>query len=99
MKARPIAPDAKAAKLLGADARIRMGRLADALEGGGDWSAGALEEAVRRFAEAEGAKLGDVAQPLRAALTGATISPGIFEVMDVLGRAESLARMRDAAAS
>jgi glutamyl-tRNA synthetase len=96
---RPLAPDAKAAKLLGPDARARLGRLADALEIETDWSPAALEGRLRRFAEAEAAKLGDVAQPLRASLTGATISPGIFDVMAVLGSSETLARIRDSAAS
>jgi glutamyl-tRNA synthetase len=53
---------------------------------------------VRTFAEQRGAKLGAVAQPLRAALTGRTTSPGIFEVLTVLGKAESLARLADQAA-
>ncbi|MDH3919631.1 MAG: glutamate--tRNA ligase, partial [Rhodospirillales bacterium] len=57
-----------------------------------------LEARVRDFAEAEGLKLGKVAQPLRAALTGSNASPGIFEVMAALGRAESLARIGDRAA-
>ena len=55
-----------------------------------DWSAAALEAAARDFAEAEGSKLGQVAQPLRAALTGKTSSPPLFEMMAVLGREESL---------
>jgi len=50
---------------------------------------------VRSFAEETGRKLGNVAQPLRAALTGKSTSPGIFDVLDVLGREESLARLRD----
>ena len=52
---------------------------------------------MRTFAERKGAKLGAVAQPLRAALTGRTTSPGIFEVLAVLGKAESLARITDQA--
>jgi glutamyl-tRNA synthetase len=60
-----------------------------------DWTAPALEAAARGFAEARQLKLGDVAQPLRAALTGTLISPPIFEVMAVLGRSESLARLAD----
>ncbi len=55
----------------------------------------ALEEAVRGFAEETGHKLGKVAQPLRAALTGRSASPGIFDVLAVLGREEALARIRD----
>ena len=61
------------------------------------WTPEALESCVRTFAEATGRKLGKVAQPLRAALTGRTTSPGIFDVLDVLGREESLARIRDRA--
>jgi glutamyl-tRNA synthetase len=59
------------------------------------WTTTAMEQAVRAFAERKGAKLGAIAQPLRAALTGRTTSPGIFEVLVVLGKAESLARIAD----
>jgi len=89
----PLAFDAKAEKLLTSEAWARLGRLRAVLDGQSDWAGPALEESVRRFAEAEGAKLGDVAQPLRAALTGSTVSPGIFEVMTALGRRETLARL------
>ena len=61
------------------------------------WTAPVLEAELRRFAESGGLKLGAIAQPLRAALTGSLASPGIFEVMEVLGRDESLARIADAA--
>ena len=61
------------------------------------WTAEATEQAVRGYAERKGAKLGAVAQPLRAALTGRTTSPGIFNVLVVLGRQESMARLRDQA--
>ena len=54
-----------------------------------------MEAAVRGFAERYGLKLGAVAQPLRAALTGRTTSPPIFDVLAVLGKDESLARLRD----
>jgi glutamyl-tRNA synthetase len=60
------------------------------------WDTASLETAVRDFAEARGLKLGQAAQPLRAALTGSTASPPIFDVMAVLGRGESLARLADA---
>jgi len=60
------------------------------------WRAAALEEATRTLAEARGLKLGAVAQPVRAALTGSTASPPIFDVMEALGREESLARLADA---
>jgi glutamyl-tRNA synthetase len=95
--ARPLVLDERAAALLSADARGLMGKLATRLAAVEPWSAGATEAAVRTFAEAEGVKLGAVAQPLRAALTGRTTSPGIFEVLAVLGKAESLARLRDQA--
>ena len=59
----------------------------------------ALETSVRAFADETGRKLGKVAQPLRAALTGKSTSPGIFDVLDVLGRDELLARLHDQAAA
>ena len=71
--------------------------LLPALEGMGDWSLDGIEGAVRAFAEEKDLKLGKVAQPLRAALTGTTTSPGIFDVLAVLGRDESLARIKDQA--
>jgi glutamyl-tRNA synthetase len=93
---RPIALDADAAKLLDEPARERLAALADALRDQASWDAAGLEAAVRAQAEAAGVKLGNLAQPLRAALTGSTASPGIFEVMAVLGREEVLARLGDA---
>ena len=75
------------------DARARLGRLAQALSNG-PWDTHALEERARAFAESEGMKLGDIAQPLRAALTGRAASPPIFEVMSVLGAQEALTRIR-----
>jgi glutamyl-tRNA synthetase len=62
-----------------------------------EWSAEALESAVRGVSEEAGVGLGKVAQPLRAALTGRTTSPGIFDVLLLLGREESLARLTDQA--
>jgi glutamyl-tRNA synthetase len=91
---RPLAPDEKAAALLTDEARARLGRLALALADA-DWQAPVLEQKVREFAEAEGVKLGAIAQPLRAALTGSAASPPIFDVLAVLGREESLARLAD----
>ena len=64
-----------------------------------DWQAPALEKALKAYAEENGIKLGNLAQPLRAALTQKTVSPGIFDVLEVLGRDESLARLSDAAKS
>ncbi len=93
---RPIPLDDKARALLDEAARARLKALAPLLAAA-PWQGKDLEEVVRRFAEGAGAKLGDVAQPLRAALAGSTASPGIFEVMEALGRAETLARIADAA--
>ena len=93
----PRAPDVEAAKLLTADVRARLARIAVVLEAG-DWNAAALEERIRALAEKDGVKLGQIAQPLRAALTGRTTSPPVFDVLDVLGRDESLARIRAHAA-
>ena len=92
---RPIPVDDKAKAQL-APAKPLIGALAQALDNTA-WDSASLEAAVRAFAEAQGLKLGQAAQPLRAALTGSTASPPIFEVMAVLGRAESLARLADAA--
>ena len=92
---RPIVLDDKAAALLSPDARIMLGEIAADLESVEPWTAEQAEQAVRTFAERKGTKLGSVAQPLRAALTGRTTSPGIFDVLAVLGKAESLARLRD----
>jgi glutamyl-tRNA synthetase len=95
--ARPLVLDDKAAKALPQDARALLGRLVPHLEAVPDWEVTALEGLVRHFAEAGGAKLGAVAQPLRAALTGKTVSPPVFDVMAALGREEALARIRDQA--
>ena len=95
VRPRPLEPDAKATALLTPDAVRNLQALTARLEEISDWSAPALETAVRGMAEAQGVKLGQLAQPLRAALTGSTTSPPIFEVMEVLGRSESLARIGD----
>ncbi|MER8984084.1 glutamate--tRNA ligase [Mesorhizobium sp. M0843] len=93
---RPLPIAEKAAALLSADARaILRGAHAALQTVSGDWSAAAAEAAVREFAAAGGHKLGAVAQPLRAALTGRSTSPGVFDVLAVLGREESLARIAD----
>ena len=93
--ARPIPLDDKATALLTPDARQLLQDVAAELSGVEPWTPEATEHAVRSFAERRGAKLGTVAQPLRAALTGRTTSPGIFEVLAVLGKAESMARLAD----
>jgi glutamyl-tRNA synthetase len=94
---RPIALDDKARALLTPEARDLLAGAAGELAKVEPWSSEGTEQAVRSFAEARGAKLGAVAQPLRAALTGRTTSPGIFEVLAVLGKEESLARLAEQA--
>jgi glutamyl-tRNA synthetase len=92
---RPMPLDDKAKALLTSDARSLLAGIATELAGVEPWTGETIEQAVRTFAETKGAKLGAVAQPLRAALTGRTTSPGIFEVLSVLGKPESLARIAD----
>jgi len=93
---RPLALDDKASKLLDDVAKGVLSRLADRLERRSEWTKESAESAVRAAAESEELKLGKIAQPLRAALTGTTVSPGIFDVLEVLGREESIGRIRDA---
>jgi len=92
---RPLALDEKGAEILAKGGRDVLRGLLPRLEALPGWDAAALETAVRAEAEATGLKLGAVAQPLRAALTGRSTSPGIFDVFVVLGREESLGRIRD----
>lgn len=92
---RPLALDEKAATLLDADARAVLSALHKRLSEVSDWTATATEAVVRAYAEEQGLKLGKVAQPLRAALTGRTTSPPIFDVLGVLGRDEALGRIAD----
>jgi glutamyl-tRNA synthetase len=92
---RPLALDANAAAVLTPEARNLIGGLIPRLDACGTWSAATTEAEVRAFAEAQNVKLGAVAQPLRAALTGRTTSPPIFDVLAVLGKDESIARLRD----
>jgi glutamyl-tRNA synthetase len=94
--ARALALSGKAAGLLDEPARQRLAGLRSALGALPVWDRVALEETVRARADELGVKLGQIAQPLRAALTGSDTSPGIFEVMAVLGRDEVLARIDDA---
>lgn len=96
---RPIPLDDKARSLLTPEARRILGDLAAVLTEVENWDAEALEAAVRGYAERTNLKLGNVAQPLRAALTGRSTSPGIFDVLAVLGRTESLGRLTDQAAA
>jgi len=90
---RPLAMDDKAAALLTDDARDLLARIAAILRPLSDWTAVELEASLKQAAADWGLGLGKLAQPLRAALTGQTTSPGIFDVLDLLGRDESLARI------
>jgi glutamyl-tRNA synthetase len=94
--ARPLDMDEKAAALLGGDAPDLLAAAHAKLSALATWAADTTEQAVREVAEGRGVKLGQVAQPLRAALTGRATSPGIFDVLALLGREESLARIADA---
>ncbi|MDQ6703724.1 MAG: glutamate--tRNA ligase [Pseudomonadota bacterium] len=94
---RPLVLDAKAASILDAGGRAHIARLIPRLAALADWNAANLEAAVRGYSTEATIKLGDAAQPLRAALTGRAASPGIFDVLGVLGREESLARLQDQA--
>jgi glutamyl-tRNA synthetase len=92
----PAIADDKARSLLTPEAKALLSKLATALTEENDWREKQMEEAVRRFAESQGVKLGQVAQPLRVALTGSTASPGIFEVLSVLGPDETRLRLQAA---
>ena len=92
---RPLAMDEKAEALLEGDGRKKLAEVITALETVTVWDAANTEAALRALAERTGAKLGQLAQPLRAALTGNATSPGIFDVLVVLGRDNSLGRLRD----
>ncbi len=92
---RPLQFDEKAASILDAGAKKVLGDILPRFKALTEWSAASTEGAVRVYAEEEGLKLGKVAQPLRAALTGRSTSPGVFDVLAVLGREESLARISD----
>ena len=96
---RPLELDVKAASVLAEGGRAHLASLLPLLTAVEDWSAASTEAVVRQHAEASGTKLGQLAQPLRAALTGRVTSPGIFDVLAVLGRDESLGRIADAVES
>ncbi|MDF1719522.1 MAG: glutamate--tRNA ligase [Minwuia sp.] len=92
---RPLTMNAKAAKLIAGDAAQVLAGVRDALVALPTWDVATTEACVKGYAEAHELKLGKVAQPLRAALTGSNMSPGIFDVLVALGREESLARIGD----
>jgi len=95
--ARPLDFIPKAEKILTPEARKILADVADLLENTPEWDAEMLESGIKAFAEQRELKLGKVAQPIRAALTGSNVSPGIFDILLWLGRQESLARIRDVA--
>jgi glutamyl-tRNA synthetase len=95
---RPLAMSPKAAELLDDNSRIILRRICSALAAQSDWTTEALEATTKALAEELGLGLGKLAQPMRAALTGTTTSPGIFDVLVLLGRDESLARLEAQAA-
>lgn len=90
---RPIQMNEKAAALLDGEGRSRLRAVVDALAVENDWTIGTLEATTKSLAEDLGVGLGKLAQPMRAALTGTTTSPGIFDVLVLLGREEALARL------
>ena len=92
-KQRPLSLDEKAAALLTPEARDLLAKISARLQTQSDWTVPALEATLKPFAEELGLGLGKLAQPMRAALTGTTTSPGIFDVLALLGREESLARI------
>jgi glutamyl-tRNA synthetase len=92
---RPLKMNEKAEKLLAGDGLEKIAILRDALSALEAWTPETTQDAVKQLAETQSIKLGKLAQPLRAALSGSNISPGIFDVMDVLGRAETLGRLDD----
>lgn len=89
----PLAMTEKAESLLEGDARAILRKIYEALRAENDWTSEALEATTKALAEAQGLGLGKLAQPMRAALTGTTTSPGIFDVLVLLGRDEALARL------
>lgn len=96
--ARPLPLEPKAEALLTPDAKGILGKILAMLQVQNDWTTAGLEASLKLMAEELGVGLGKLAQPLRAALTGQTTSPGIFDVLFLLGRDESLARIGDHAA-
>jgi glutamyl-tRNA synthetase len=95
---RPLTIEDKAAALLTDDARALLASIHARIGPIADWTIEALEASLKAMAEELGLGLGKLAQPLRAALTGQTTSPGIFDVLVLLGREESLARISAQAA-
>jgi glutamyl-tRNA synthetase len=98
LRSRPIPMDDAASKLLASADGVLVRQAREAFAGVDDWQVTTLDDAARRLAESAAVKLGQIAQPLRAAMTGAAQSPGLFDVMAALGRNETLGRIDDALA-
>ena len=92
---RPLTLNKKALKVLNNDARHRLAQLADTLQELSSWSEASIEKAIKDFVNKNEINLKQIALPFRAALTGTTVSPGIFEVANVLGQQETIARLKD----
>jgi glutamyl-tRNA synthetase len=92
---RPLEMEPAAEALLTSESRVLLKAAHDALSNAPSWEHDALEQSIRNLAERESVKLGKLAQPLRAALTGRATSPGIFDVLTLLGQGESLKRIED----
>ena len=92
-KQRPLTLTEQAQALIDDNAKALLGQISARLQGEQDWTTAALEANLKAYAEEHGLGLGKLAQPLRAALTGQTTSPGIFDVLALLGKEESLARI------
>src|SRR5690606_33153063 len=97
--ARPLQIEGKSVKTLDAEARERLGKLAQTLESVNDWDAARLHDAVQQFVADAGLGFARIGQPLRAALTAGAPAPDLGQVLAILGRDESLARIRDQAAA
>jgi len=97
LASRPFEPDERSAKALDSVSRSILERLTPHLQNA-SWERAGLEEAIAAFAEAEELKLGKIAQPLRAALAGRAVSPSVFDMMCLIGRDETIARIGDATA-
>ncbi len=95
VKIRPLSMNDKAAELVHGNGKEVLSGLRHELAALGGWTTETLEEAAHHFAEKAEIELGAAAQPLRAALTGTTVSPGVFEIMAVLGKQETLGRLDD----
>lgn len=98
VSARPLSFTEKAANLLNEEGLGHLRQLREDFDALGNWDSETIESHVRQYADAGDppVKLGKIAQPLRAALSGSTVSPPIFEVMVLLGKEETLGRMDDA---